>query len=58
MYGGPKVLALPATGAAIIMPRTGAFKPLFFMAVAMAAFGVLSLAASGVFALKRRMGSN
>lgn len=56
MYGGPKVLALPATGVAALMPRTGAFRPLFYVVVAMAAIGLVSLAASGVFSLKRRFG--
>lgn len=52
----PKTLVLPATGAAVLMPNTGAFKPFFFMMVAIAAVGLVSLAASGVFAVKRRMG--
>lgn len=56
MYGSVKGLTLPATGAAVLMPNTGAFKPFFFMMVAIAAVGFMSLAASGVFAVKRRMG--
>lgn len=55
MYDPNKGL-LPATGAALLMPKTGAFKPFFFMMVAIAAVGLISLTASGVFAVKRRMG--
>lgn len=56
MYGSVKGLTLPATGAAVLMPNTGTFKPFFFMMVAIATVGFISLAASGVFAVKRRMG--
>lgn len=56
MYGSVKGLTLPATGVAVLMPNTGAFKPFFFMMVAIASVGLVSLAASGIFAAKRHLG--
>lgn len=58
MYNNGIVLgaSTTTTGAvsAALLPNTGSFKPLFFMAVATCAVGVITLAATGVFALKNR----
>ena len=55
MYQGVLGACTTVTGATCVatLPHTGGYRPLFVVAVSVLAFGVITLAVSGISALKQ-----